>query len=212
MAFRGWPAEALEFYEGLEADNSKGYWTEHKAVYEATVKAPMDALLEELSATFGAPKLFRPYRDVRFSKDKTPYKTHIAGYCERGPYLQLSKDGLACGAGYYRMARDQLDRYRRAVAAAPGEELVAVQQEAAKKGIEVSGHDMLRSAPRGYPKDHPRIELLRAKGLVAWRAFPVAPWLGTAKAKDRILEFHRDTEPLVAWLDAHVGPSTEPEA
>lgn len=77
MSFDGWPEEALEFYEGLAADNSKAYWTAHKAVYEDAVLRPMTGLLEELAAEFGEAKIFRPYRDVRFSADKSPYKTHI---------------------------------------------------------------------------------------------------------------------------------------
>ena len=72
MAFRGWPIEAVEFYEGLEADNSKVYWQEHKAVYERQVKAPMEELLAELADEFGEGKLFRPYRDVRFSAERRP--------------------------------------------------------------------------------------------------------------------------------------------
>ena len=80
MAFRGWPAEALEFYEGLEADNSKAYWTSHKAVYQEQVLRPMEELLEDLVSEFGSSKIFRPYRDIRFSNDKTPYKTHIGAY------------------------------------------------------------------------------------------------------------------------------------
>src|SRR5262249_19370571 len=77
MSFEGWPAEALDFYEGLEADNSKAYWTAHKAVYDEKVLAPMTELVEELAPEFGVFKIFRPYRDIRFSKDKSPYQTHI---------------------------------------------------------------------------------------------------------------------------------------
>ena len=109
MSFRGWPAEALEFYDGLEADNSKAYWTEHKAVYEETVLGPMRELLEELAPDFGDPKIFRPYRDVRFSRDKSPYKTHIGAVLGDG-YIQLSSNGLAAGSGMYGMAPDQLER------------------------------------------------------------------------------------------------------
>jgi uncharacterized protein (DUF2461 family) len=72
MSFQGWPAEALEFYDGLEADNSKASWTEHKSVYEKTALRPMTALVEELTPEFGDPKIFRPYRRIRFSKDKSP--------------------------------------------------------------------------------------------------------------------------------------------
>ena len=68
MAFRGWPIEAVEFYEGLEADNSKVFWQEHKTVYERQVKAPMEELLTELADEFGEGKLFRPYRDVRLTQ------------------------------------------------------------------------------------------------------------------------------------------------
>ena len=68
MAFSGWGDEALEFYEGLEADNTKTYWTRQKAVYEEKVLGPMTELLDELGPEFGEPKIFRPYRDVRFSK------------------------------------------------------------------------------------------------------------------------------------------------
>jgi uncharacterized protein (DUF2461 family) len=74
MTFKGWPDRALAFYDGLEADNSKAYWLDHKDVYERDVKAPMEALLAELTKEFGETKLFRPYRDVRFSADKSPFR------------------------------------------------------------------------------------------------------------------------------------------
>src|SRR5215216_5014379 len=84
MAFRGWPAEAIEFYEGLEADNSKTYWQQNKVVYEELVRGPMDELLAELAPQYGEGRIFRPYRDVRFSKDKSPYKTAIAATLANG--------------------------------------------------------------------------------------------------------------------------------
>src|SRR6187397_607378 len=104
MAFRGWPAEAIEFYEGLEADNSKAYWQDHKTVYEEKVRGPMEALLRELAPEFGEGKIFRPYRDVRFSRDKSPYKTNIAATVSEGGYISFSADGLGVGTGYYMMA------------------------------------------------------------------------------------------------------------
>src|SRR5256886_2160144 len=116
MAFKGWQAEAIEFFEGLEADNSKTYWQAHKADYEKLVKAPMEELLAELAADFGEPKIYRPYRDVRFSADKTPYKTAMGASLSGGGYVQLSAEGLAAGSGMWMMTADQLDRYRRAVA------------------------------------------------------------------------------------------------
>lgn len=207
-AFKGWPAVALEFFEGLEADNSKTYWQGHKATYDTKVRAPMDALLAELAQEFGAGKVFRPYRDVRFSKDKSPYKTNIAATVENGGYISLSAEGLGAGCGYYMMSTDQLARYRAAVDdEATGTELERLIAAARKKGIEVTGHDQLKTAPKGYPRDHPRIGLLKYKGLITWRSWPPAAWLGTAKAKDRIVTFFHDSRPVVDWLDVHVGPA-----
>jgi uncharacterized protein (TIGR02453 family) len=206
MAFRGWPAEALEFYEGLLADNSKTYWTAHKATYDDKVRAPMVALLEELEPEFGPAKVYRPYRDVRFSKDKTPYKTQIAASFERGGYIRLSADGLGAGAGMYMFTPEQVQRWRAAVDDdKTGKPLVKVLDGLRTDGISVSSHDMLARVPTGYRKDHPRAELLRYKDLVAWQDWPVAAWLGTAKAKARIEEFFRICAPLNDWLAKQVG-------
>lgn len=211
MAFSGWPEEALDFYDGLAADNTKTYWTAHKAVYQELVLGPMAELVDELAAEFGDTKIFRPYRDVRFSPDKTPYKTHIGAMVGTG-YVQLSAHGLAAGDGMYVMAADQLDRYRQAVASDRiGPELEQVIATVEKAGIGVSGRDTLKSAPRGYPVDHPRIGLLRHKGLVAWQEWPAGAWLGTAEAKDRVVTFLSTTRPLSDWLADQVGPSRVPE-
>src|SRR5256884_8228741 len=116
MGFRGWPAEAIEFYEGLEADNSRTYWQANKKVYEQAVQGPMEELLAELAPEFGEGKIYRPYRDVRFSADKTPYKTAMGASLATGGYVQFSTEGLAAGSGMWMMEADQLERYRRAVA------------------------------------------------------------------------------------------------
>ena len=207
MSFSGWPEEALDFYDGLAADNSKTYWTAHRQIYEAAVLRPMTELVEELAPEFGEAKIFRPYRDIRFSKDKTPYKTHIGALVGRG-YVQFSAQGLAVGNGMYGMAPDQLDRYRQAVAGdRNGGELEDAIAANEKEGIGVSGRDVLKSAPRGYPADHPRIELLRYKGIVAWKEWPVEAWLETVAARDRVAGFWRATRPLSTWLADNVGPS-----
>jgi uncharacterized protein (TIGR02453 family) len=207
VTFRGWPSEALEFYEGLAADNSKTYWTTHLPVYESRVRAPALELLAELEPEFGPGKVFRPYRDVRFSHDKTPYKTHLGIWLESGCYVQLAADGLAAGCGMYQMAPDQLERYRRTVAdprlRPPLVDLVASIEKA---GVQVHGHGTLKTAPRGYPKDHPRIELLRHRGLTTWQEWPPAAWMDTPEAKKQIVAFLRASRPLRDWLDHHVGP------
>ena len=206
-SFKGWPAEAIEFLEGLEADNSKSYWAANKAVYENKVAAPMTALLAELAPEMGEGRTFRPYRDVRFSADKSPYKTNIAAHNDAG-YLSLSADVLGVGSGLYMPSPDQLTRFRAAIDDdRRGTQLVRIVDALERKQIGVSTHQMLKSAPRGYARDHPRIDLLRHKGLVAWKEWPVGSWLSTATCKRRIVEFLRSTAELRKWLDAAVGPA-----
>src|SRR6202161_3785797 len=137
MAFSGWPAEALAFYAGLEDDNSKEYWTKRKAVYQEQVLRPMEELLEDLAPEFGEPKIFRPHRDIRFSHDKTPYKTHIGATLGSRCYLQLSADGLPAGAGRWHLEPDELTRYRAGVAGPDGAELAAIV--AGPSGVGVRG-------------------------------------------------------------------------
>ncbi|GAA3575150.1 DUF2461 domain-containing protein [Mycolicibacterium helvum] len=205
MAFRGWPIEAVEFYEGLEADNSKVYWTEHRGVYDRKVKAPMEELLSELAEEFGAGKLFRPYRDVRFSADKVPYKTNCAAMVGSG-YVSFSADGLSVGSGLYMPDPAALARYRDAVDdAKSGAELAEIVAALHRGGYDTMAHEVLKTAPRGYPKDHPRIELLRHKGIAMMKTWPVGAWLGTAKAKDRVVTALRAGAPLREWLTRNVG-------
>jgi uncharacterized protein (TIGR02453 family) len=197
----------VEFFQGLRADNTKAYWNAHKAVYEASVREPMAGLLGELSGEFGPGRIARPYRDVRFRADKSPYKTEIYAILDRGGYVKFSADGLTAGLGYFMMTAAQLDRYRRAVGEeTSGAQLAGVVERLRAEGLEVGGGQVLKGAPRGYPGDHPRIELLRWKGLICWRDWPVAPWLHTAKARDHVAGFLHAAAPLQRWLDLNVGP------
>ncbi len=214
-AFAGFPADSLEFYAALEADNSKVFWQANKARYEASVRGPMESLLAAVDGEFGPFHIFRPYNDVRFSKNKAPYKTAIGAVSESQGgstyYVQFSGRGLMAGCGLYHMASDQLDRFRRAVDDdARGSELVAIVQTAEKAGYTIGAMEELKTAPRGYPKDHPRISLIRRKGLIASRSWPVVGWLHTRKAGDRVVDCWRSNHAVTGWLDTHVGPSTLP--
>src|SRR5688500_16918307 len=114
MSFEGFPDEGLVFYEGLEADNSKTYWQRNKAAYDEHVRAPLQALLDELAPEVGTAKGCRPHRDVRFSHDKTPYKTHQGavvhadGAGTGGWYVQSSAEGLTVAGGSWRLESDQV--------------------------------------------------------------------------------------------------------
>ena len=172
VKFTGFPPEALEFYDGLEEDNSRTYWLANKATFEQAVREPMAALLAGLPDAYGSFHMFRPNRDVRFSADKSPYKTAqgaVSGHDAGGTYyLQISSAGLLVASGMYMMAPDQLARFRAAVADdSSGEELEQVIKDLRRAKIAVEpGHDEpLKTAPRGYPKDHPRIERLRWKAM-----------------------------------------------
>ena len=208
--FRGWSLQIVEFFDGLEVDNTKSYWTAHKSFYEASVLAPMQRLLAELAPEFGEGRVFRPYRDTRFSAEKSPYKTTIAAHNPAG-YVSLSADTLGVGSGLYMPSPSQLAGFRAGIADdQSGEELLDVVQGLRQKRIQVSAHETLKSAPRGYSKDHPRIDLLRYKGITAWREWPVGPWLASAAPRRRIVEVLRATAPLRQWLGAHVGTADDP--
>lgn len=209
MTFTGFGEGAVEFYDGLIADNSKAYWTDQRDVYEADVRAPMQALLTALEPEFGPGKIFRPYRDVRFSRDKTPYKTHCGATA--GPfYVQVGADGLLVAGGYYQMASDQVARFRTAVDdERRGGDLEKRLAALTAEGLTVAG-ETLRTRPRGYDPDHPRIDLLRHKGLYAWRAWEPDDVLHEPGTLDRVARTWRLLRPLTEWLADHVGPSEQP--
>ena len=213
MTFKGWPDAALEFYVGLEADNSKAYWHAHRTTYDECVKAPFLELSALIGKEFGPLHVFRPNRDTRFSKDKSPYKTAAAAVTEgeggAAYYVQISAEGLYAGSGYYMLASDQLQRFREAVVdTRTGPKLAAAVDTLRKKKYEVAARDALKRAPRGIDPDHPRAELLRMKGIHVGRVFGAPRWLHTTSASERIVSAWRDAAPVNRWLDRHVGPST----
>jgi uncharacterized protein (TIGR02453 family) len=214
VRFSGWPSEAIGFYEALEAENTRAWWADNKGRYETAILEPFRLLADEVAEEFGPLHVFRPYRDVRFAKDKTPYKTAQGAVTEgeggTAYYLVISSAGLFVGCGYHHMAADQLERYRSAVGEeGPGAQLDTLVASVRDAGLEVGG-DALKTAPRGWPRDHPRIELLRHKGLTAGRTFGTPAWLSSRKALDRITGTWREARPVTDWLDLNVGPSRLP--
>jgi uncharacterized protein (TIGR02453 family) len=212
--FSGWSEAAFDFYRRLEADNTRTFWLAHKTVYDDEVRAPFDALSELVADEFGELRVFRPNRDVRFSKDKSPYKTQCyavgEGEAGQGFYVGISATRLSIGAGFWMMAPDQLARYRTAVDDARfGPTLAAAVAVASAAGLELEGQP-LKTAPRGWPRDHPRIELLRCRSVAVLRFFEPSPALGTPAVLDEITNVWRQAGPVNEWLGEHVGPSTLP--
>ena len=204
MSFTGFPDAALDFYDDLEVDNTKSFWEAHKAVYRESVRAPMQALVGELEAEFGTAKVFRPYRDVRFSKDKTPYKTHQGAFVGAAPatgwYVELSARGVRVGGGFYEASGPRLAAIREAMAdERAGTELSEMVTAYDADGWEVGG-DTLKTAPRGYDREHPRIELLRRKQLFVGRPYGFEEDAVGPGLVERVRADWRALRPLVEWL------------
>lgn len=206
MTFTGIPLAALDFYEDLENDNTKAFWTAHKHIYEESVRVPLEALATGLAPEFGAAKFFRPYRDVRFSKDKTPYKTHQGvWFGESSLYLHVSAAGLFVAGGYWDTSSAQVDRLRRAVADdVAGAELERAIAAVTKAKLSLGGHQLTR-VPSGYDKEHPRADLLRYKTMTASREFGAPAWLPTKRTQTEVVRAWHSLTPLTSWLDTHVG-------
>jgi uncharacterized protein (TIGR02453 family) len=211
MTFTGFTDDALEFYERLATDNSRSFWQANRATYLTVVREPMTALLAALEPEFGSGHVYRPHRDVRFSKDKSPVKDHQGGFVARpdgtGWYVQVSAEGLMVAGGLYDPRPDQLARYRASVDdERAGAALEAVVDVLTADGF-AFGSDRLKTRPRGYAADHPRIELLRVRRPVAWRELGAPDWLSTPRALDEVQGAWRALTPLNAWMSRHVGPA-----
>jgi uncharacterized protein (TIGR02453 family) len=210
----GIPVDAVRFYADLESDNSREFWAANKQRYDESVRAPFEALLDSLAGEFGPGKVFRPYRDVRFSPDKRPYKEYQGGFVQTadgmGWYVQLSAAGLMTGGGFHHHAPDQVTRFRAAVdASGTGEELAGIVDALEEAKFEVGG-EQLKTRPRGYADDHPRLDLLRHKSLTVGREHGVPSWLSTARVVTKVRDDWRRIRPLIEWLRANVGPTGEP--
>ena len=211
--FDGFPPAVFAWFEGLEADNSREYVQRTRDVLDEQVRGGMEALLDELAGEeFGQMvKLFRQHRDLRFSRDKSPYKTRTYGLVsspERSYYAEVSAAGLYAGTGFYRPEREALARFRDAVLDdVTGPELEALVAGVRAAGLEVEGAT-LRSAPRGVPRDHPRVALLRHTSLIVGRRLPPgADGIGREAALGHLADTWRAARPVLGWVDRTVGAS-----
>jgi uncharacterized protein (TIGR02453 family) len=203
-SFEGFPVAALDFYDDLELDNTRSFWTAHKDTYETAVKAPMAALTQALEPEFGPAKVFRPYRDVRFAKDKTPYKTHQGAFVPSGPstgwYVQVGAAGVRVGVGFYAASPARLASVRTAIADdRRGAQLRRILDRLRTAGWELGG-DTLKTAPRGYAAEHPRIDLLRHKSMNLGKSYGFEPVIHTPELLDRVRADWRAGSAFVGWI------------
>lgn len=208
VAFRGFDPDALAFFAELRQNNTKEWWAAHRARFDAHVAAPLEELAAALADEFGDLKIFRPYRDVRFSADKSPYKLQI-GMVTRSRvahYLQLSEEGMLTGGGVYDVPAPALTRFRELVDDdASGGRLQQLLDDLAARGFTLMSADALRTAPRGYATDHPRIELLRLRRLAVGRHDVPEEWMWTPVALDEVRDRWRAVSTWRDWLDEKLG-------
>ncbi len=221
--FDGFADRDGRFFAALAKNQRRDWFALHRDEYEVGWQTPMKALLaevrERIEARFeheelAAPKIFRIHRDVRFAKDKSPYKTHIGGYVGiagsgDGPsgvaalYVHVGAGEVFVAAGQYVMDAEQLGRFREAVADdRRGGELSAVLRKLTRAGFRAGSHDALQRVPRGFDADHPRADLLKRKGLIVTFPDPPRRLLVTPGLVDWLATHAKRAVPLVEWLAA----------
>lgn len=214
VQFAGFSAWAFEWFAGLERDNSRDYFNATRERYELEVRGALALMLQDLTGTFGGTvRVFRQQNDMRF-KPTFPYKTRTYGVLDFDSpvkprlYADISARGLYAGTGYPHLTSDQLSRYRAGVVndqfGATLAESLAVAQAA---GLELIG-DSLTSAPRGYPSDHQRVELLKLRAVLVGRLATGGSGIARDDALNHVAGTWQAAEPVTRWLDEHVGPST----
>lgn len=216
MSFTGFHPDAFQFFRELSDNNNRDWWLENKARYEANVRQPILDLIDAIGGEYGTVKTFRPNRDTRFSANKDPYKEQIA-FVADGPsgnacYLQLSAQGLFVAGGYWQPGKDQLERFRAIVDDNKlFGDLDATIDEISEAGFEISQEGALKTAPRGFDPEHPRINLLRLKSLAISKSIPIQEWFFTADALERIRAEWDSVMIWNQWVADNVGATTEPK-
>jgi uncharacterized protein (TIGR02453 family) len=220
MTFTGFPADAFAFYAELDQvqqgdpARARQWWQANKPRYESSVREPAEALAAELADEFGSLKIFRPYKDVRFSADKRPYKDHLGmvstDVSRTAHYFQLSERGVMIGGGLYQPSREQLARFREIVddVRAAGD-LEAAVEAATDAGFTLMTEGAVATAPRGYRVDHPRIGLLRLTHLAVGRSHDVESWMSSPEFAERVREGWRVVSAWNAWLDENLPAAVE---
>jgi uncharacterized protein (TIGR02453 family) len=216
--FSGFDRDAIQFLHELTLEMNREWFEANKARYVARWVEPMTALLEQVAARLAATykpaklhtKLFRIYRDVRFAKDKTPYKTFVAGRIAvregcTAMYFEVDVDEEYAGVGSYHFEDAQVARWRKLVAAdKTGREVAGLVAKLAKRGYTIGSYHDYKRVPKPFAPDHPRADLLVKRGLTC--AFPAMPrgLLHKPALADWLVDHAKATSPLVKWLYRHI--------
>jgi len=202
--FAGFPPEAFKFFAQLARNNNRDWFQAHKDVYERACREPMKALMAAIDPPFGAGWLSRINNDMRFNRDRDPYKTRIeAGV--KGHYVSVGAHGMYVGTGLYKPEPATLRQLREAMAAdVSGRQLQSIVTSLRRKGYTVATHETSSAPPRGYKADHPRIELLKMKDIHAGRTFEPST-LSSSKVLALVKKTMADLKPFSDWLKIHVA-------
>jgi len=203
--FTGFPPEAFTFFAQLAKHNNRDWFQAHKDVYERACREPMKALMAAIDPPFGAGWMSRINNDMRFNRDRDPYKTRIeAGI--KGHYVSVGAQGMYVGTGIYKPEPAVLRQLREAMAAdVSGRKLQSIVNALRRKGYTVGTHETSSTPPRGYKADHPRLELLKMKDIHAGRTFEPSV-LSTPKAVAHVKKVMADLKPFSDWIKTHVVP------
>lgn len=211
-AFSGIPVAAVDFYEDLALHNTREWWQENRHIYDLNVRAPITELMLSLAAEFGEAKVYRPYRDARFSKDRTPLKDHQGAVIQVEDavayYFQVGASGVMVAGGWYAPLGRQLERYRQAVSGPLSAELRNLMKKLGKT-FELDGRPM-KTQPRGVDPDHPNLDLLRFKALTASRHYCDPDIYSVASFEKVVRKDFRALTPVIDWLADVVGPGVDP--
>ena len=223
-AFKGFPKETLAFFRGLTKNNDKQWFEKHRGDFDDQVIEPARAFVSAMGERLQkiAPgvvadprvdkSIFRIHRDTRFSKDKSPYKTHLAMFFWEGDrpkmecpgfYVHLDPRKLMIGGGLYMFQKDQLAEYRRSV----DDKKLAGQLEKALTGnvgqlCDATHMEPYKRVPKGFDPDHPRAELLKFKGVTLGKDEPLPKALHSGRFLDYAYKRFEKMAGLHKWLVA----------
>lgn len=210
-SFTGFGKDLIKYYLQLEENNNREWFHAHRAMYDENVAVPLKNLAADLSLDFGPVKIFRPYRNVRFWPDLPPLNEHASLTADAeynsAFYLRIDADGMLLGAGNWQPSKAQLTQFRAIAATETGARVIRdLLDEMQKHLFELMTDNALKSAPRGYPKDHPNIDLLRLKSLSLSAHLAPGPWLYSSKCRDKVMTGWQALTPWIHWLRANLPP------
>jgi uncharacterized protein (TIGR02453 family) len=209
--FAGFGKDLIKYYLQLEENNNREWFHSHRAMYDENVAFPLKKLAKDLSVDYAPVKIFRPYRNVRFWPDLPPLNEHASltanAEANSAYYLRIDADGMLLGAGNWQPSKTQLASFRSIASTQAGARVIrSLLEKLQTQAFELSTDNALKSAPRGYAKDHPNIDLLRLKSLSLSAHFAPEPWLYSSECLNKVLLGWQTLAPWIQWLRSNLPP------